>query len=323
MVLYRVNKLIREILINSILKLKKFKSNESIIIFSEARGGSTWLMEMLNDILDVSINWEPLYVDGGVVPKEFRFGWRPYIPKEDTSSGYFTLFKNIQEFRIHTGWTTSRLKISKLFKSKQVLVKYVRANMLIPYLLKNFNYKHAPILLLRHPVDSCLSHMKAFKKSVNNSVGLEVPNCINNDRYLKDQEYINGLESEFEVGIAKWCLDNCNTLNQLEHLNNVHVIYYSDLLRAPKQVIAEYLKQNGLRQYLERLNKVNFRQVSSTDFVGEYRDDMDEQLFKNFNKLDEATKTKIQDIFDYFEFKLFTAFSPYPNTLNDTILSVK
>ena len=51
-----INRKIGNILIKLILKTKNFKSSDSIIIFSEERGGSTWLMEMLSDTLDICIN---------------------------------------------------------------------------------------------------------------------------------------------------------------------------------------------------------------------------------------------------------------------------
>ena len=65
-----------------ILSSKNFNVENSIIIFSEARGGSTWLMEILSTIPKTAINWEPLHVKNGVVPKKLNWGWRPYIHKE-------------------------------------------------------------------------------------------------------------------------------------------------------------------------------------------------------------------------------------------------
>ena len=74
--------------IRPILKSKKFNAADSIILFSEARGGSTWLMEMLRETLNVCINWEPLHVNSGVVPKENKLGWRPFIPKDNIDDSY-------------------------------------------------------------------------------------------------------------------------------------------------------------------------------------------------------------------------------------------
>ena len=59
----------------------KFKAEEGIVIFSEARGGSTWLMEILNNIPNTVVDWEPLHVNNGVVPVDFRWVGTPIYPK--------------------------------------------------------------------------------------------------------------------------------------------------------------------------------------------------------------------------------------------------
>ena len=48
-IVYKVLKRINDLAVKNILKLRNFESSEAIIIFSEARGGSTWLMELLQN----------------------------------------------------------------------------------------------------------------------------------------------------------------------------------------------------------------------------------------------------------------------------------
>src|SRR5690242_1804363 len=64
-----------------IIKIKNFQAEQGIILCSEPRGGSTWLMEIFTKIRGTLINWEPLHVENGVVPKEFRWGRMPNIPE--------------------------------------------------------------------------------------------------------------------------------------------------------------------------------------------------------------------------------------------------
>ena len=58
-----------QILIFLIWKSKRFQLQESIIICSETRGGSTWLISILSNIPNTCINWEPLHEKRGVSPK--------------------------------------------------------------------------------------------------------------------------------------------------------------------------------------------------------------------------------------------------------------
>lgn len=68
-----------------ILKFRRFSASESLLLFCEARGGSTWLMEVLEKILPVCVNWEPLHPTNGVVPSELNLGRRPYIQWDENN----------------------------------------------------------------------------------------------------------------------------------------------------------------------------------------------------------------------------------------------
>ena len=117
----------RYILIWPILRFKNFDSSESIIIFGEARSGTTWLLEMISAIIPSCINWEPLHVTRGVVPKKYKFGWRPFLPVDDTSEIYKSLFVKILNFDVYSLFTTSYIKVRDLFHHKPMLIKFVRA----------------------------------------------------------------------------------------------------------------------------------------------------------------------------------------------------
>ena len=301
----------RNILVGVILFFKGSDWSKKMVIFSESRGGSTWLMEMLCSAANVCVNWEPLHSTKGVVPSSFKFGSRPFIPKFDDTSDYKKLFKRIHEYKIHSFWTRKYLAdkpIAEIVKSKFVLTKYVRANLLVPFILQNEHFDIPPILLVRHPIDTCLSQKNAFKPAKQNIV---IPNCINPERYDRYIDYINNLESALERRIAMWCLNNCSTLNNLKNLR-VTTIYYSNLLLEPEKELQRVLESARFDDIPQRLKMIKFRTASSTNFGGDYISEPKTQLMKNFTRLENNQKESIQKIFDHFEFTLFTAFSPYP-----------
>ena len=294
-----------------ILKSKKFKVSESIIIFSEARGGSTWLMELLGEILDVAINWEPLHVTRGVVPRKLHLGWKPYIKPGDSNTSYKRLFTQILEYKRVSKWTAKYLTYKELSASKNVLTKFVRANLLIPYITHNFNLRYPPIFLLRHPVDTCLSQMRAFVNHREYDFEQEIPQWVNNERFHEHEAYLKSLTTPLERKIAGWCLNNCQVLNNLKK-QKVHVIVYSDLLLEPKLELERLLQAYKLDSYKRRMKAIDFTRASTTVIKGELKD-TEKQLNKNFERLDTPTKERIQAIFDYFEFKLYTAYTPEIN----------
>ena len=307
----KLKKLFKFVLVKLILKLRRFESSETIIIFSEARGGSTWLMEIIREIVPVCINWEPLHVQNGVVSKSEKFGWRPFIPQTEASSKYRLLFQKIHEYRVSTKWTVKYLSVADTIKSKYVLTKYVRANLLVPYLVQQFDFKHKPIFLIRHPIDTCLSQIRAFHKGKTRTKP-EIPDCINNERYIEHAEFLASLETDLELKIAEWCINNCLTINKLD-ASTTCVTFYSDLLLDPEQEVIRILASIGLEEYTSNLDAVNFRKPSSTDFRNDLSESIEIQLNKKIETLDISVKHRIQMIFDYFDFTLYSAYTSKPD----------
>ncbi|WP_321369241.1 sulfotransferase domain-containing protein [uncultured Draconibacterium sp.] len=302
---------IRYLIFSFILKFKNFNHDKSILIFSEARGGSTWLMELLKVIPRTCINWEPLHLKRGVVPASYRFGSRPYLPDNEKNTDYLALFEEIHTLKRANTWTTKLLTYRTLTESNLVITKYVRANLLVPFLLNNFSYKYSPIFLLRHPVDTCISQIKAFDNGDFSIQPFGIPDCINNERFYEHYDYIKSLRSKLEQKIAIWCLNNCPTINRIHELD-VQIIFYSDLVLNPKLELQKILDSYDINVDSKSLKNLNFTKASRTDFNNELKNLPEEQLYKNFKKLDEETKEKIQNVFDHFEFRLYCAFSPFP-----------
>ncbi len=297
---------VRQVLLQNLLNLKHFKVEDSILIFSEARGGSTWLMEMLAHLPETCINWEPLHDDSGVVPKKYNFGWIPYIPTDDRNEAYLELMHQILTYKISSPYTRKYLTIINLLRADTVITKFVRANLLFPFLMTNFTLKYPSIFLLRHPIDTCLSQLEAFKKNDKSFITEKIPDQINNERYKENIDYIISLETKLEQKIANWCLNNVSTIDQLSLFDNVIIVYYSDLLLDPKKEMARIIDQLGFRVDKNSfLEQINFRKVSTTDFKKQFKNDPQEQLHKNFEKLDKKTKDKVQKVFDHFKFKLY------------------
>ncbi|SEJ50731.1 Sulfotransferase domain-containing protein [Cyclobacterium xiamenense] len=219
------------------------------------------------------------------------------------------------EFKIHSIWTRNRLTIKSSIASKIVLTKFVRANLLVPYFSENFRFKHNPIFLVRHPIDTYLSQIRAFGKLGEIPVQgqFPIPKCINNDRFIEHSPFINQLETKLEVMIAYWCLNNCITYRNLD-TTEICLVFYLDLLLKPREEIKRILQFIGFQEYENLIDTIDFRRPSSTNFDGSFVQSSEDHLWKNFQKLDIKTKDKVQKIFDYFGFKVFSAYSPFPLT---------
>lgn len=302
-------------LMQFILKFKKFKIEDGIIICGEPRSGTTWVLDLLEKIPNTFTHWEPFRQEDGVVPKEWKWGDRIFIPKEDKNEKYYQIISNSLSLKIFTPATIriNQQSVLSVIQSKFLITKFVRINLLLPYIVSNFKFKNKPILILRHPIDTCLSQMNAF--SYNRIFPRKIPDWLNNERYLKETEYLQSLSSALEYNIALWCINNCPLLEDKATLQRLNIVLYSDLVLNPKQetrrIFSELHCINS--QEIESLiRSINFRQASMTDFKKNFIPNPKKQLEKNINNLSENEKQSIQKVFDHFGLKLYDAYSVFP-----------
>lgn len=304
-----------------ILSLKSYKLQHAVIICGEARSGSTWLMEIINQIPKTVINWEPLQVEMGVVPKNYNFGWRPFIPESDKTPGFTKLFKGILTYRIYNKWTAKFLKVKGLKNSKYVITKFVRANSLLPWITSQLGDKltNKPILLIRHPITNCMSQLKTFQgikgkdlwTEFSEKRKFELPFGINNERFMKHTAYINSLNSVLERTIAIWCVNNAPILNHVNK-NRWIEVKYEDLMLNPQDEISKLMGNFELGVDANVFNNFDFGRASASNYKGDFKKDPKIQLEAFLNQFEESYLKKIQRIFDYFELTTYSAFNAYP-----------
>lgn len=306
-----------------ILHFKRFNLDDSIIISGEPRSGTTWLLDLLIHIPNTFTHWEPLHQTDGVVPKDWNWGDRVLIHKYDDTPRYRILLRDILTLnkRIHKSIWYWRQSITSLVFSKVVITKFVRANLLLSYITTNFKLNNKPILIIRHPIDTCLSQMNAFE--YNMQFPREIPDWMNNERYLEEADYLNSLGTVLEYNIAMWCLNNCPLLHDKMTLSKLNIVYYTDLVLNPEKEIRILLNalscvnKSNINEIIENMN---FVKASGTDFNQNYLPNPQKQLHKNIERLTMKEKDDIQQVFDHFNFKLYDAYSVFPKK---EVLSVK
>ena len=162
---------------------------------------------------------------------------------------------------------------------------------MIPYLTHQFNFKHKPILILRHPINTCLSQIKLFGKK-HKKLKHQIPDCIYNERYVEHHSYLQTLETDLELRVAYWCLNNVSTINQLHDLD-VCVVFYEDLILNPKNELVRILKEIGLEKFNTQLDHISIRKESKTNYLKKLKSNTNLQLNQNLNELNSDSKHKI------------------------------
>jgi len=303
-----LSNLFKRLLIRFYVRNKNFHPDKNIIICSQARGGSTWLMEILASIPKTAIYWEPLHKKLGVVPKKINFNEHAFIPENDRNSNVFSFFKKMLGAGFINDWIILRADVEKYRQADTLIVKFVRANLLLPYLTRNFDFKHLPILLLRHPIPTCMSQIRAFENTTPFK-GFEIPtNGCEVSHYKKHEVFLKSMNTKLELRVALWCVHNLYTLNHANANKKWLVVFYENLLLEPDLELKRIEKT--LKIEIPQLDN-KFRKASTTDFKGDFKQNPQEQLSKWQKKLSQKEVERMPDIFDYFDLKIYRADSPF------------
>lgn len=300
--------------ISIVLKFKTFQTKKSIIICSYPRSGSTWIMEQILTYPHTIVNWEPLHVEKGVVPKSFFLGEKPSIPIVSKNSVYKLFFDSTFRFKNHNQWSTWYCGFKQVINAKFVITKFVRANNLLPWFVNTFDFDYKPIFLLRHPIPTSLSVIKSFANNTSSLLVFEPPNTLNNDRYLAYIDYINTLQTRLEQQVAIWCIDNIKIINHKDK-DKWLSIYYEDFILQPKESLIEVFEVWNLKFDRKKLESINFKKASRTVYdKKDLKEDVNLHIESYLKKINKDELQRIQDILDFFKIKNYSAFDPYPKS---------
>jgi hypothetical protein len=291
-----------------ILKRKTHDAARSLQIFSSPRGGSTWLMSLLSKLPGVAGVWEPLHDTKGVVPD--RWGARPH--RRAMTDGDKALLAEILAGNRLNAWTCSRTPLADAMKADQLLVKYVRGNSLLPLVLDEWDLKHKPVLLMRHPFDVVTSQVKAFGARPAD-LDLEsdyAEHVLLHEHWGRVKEISNPLERQLHL----WCLLNVPLWQTYADSEEVVAVHYHDLVLDPEHSLKDILRQLAWNpQHPVQgwspdafVADLDLRATSDTDFGGDFLANQQDQLWKNIKRLTPEEKKRYQGVFDTYGLTLYS-----------------
>ncbi|MGZ8223842.1 MAG: hypothetical protein ACXW0H_01895, partial [Methylobacter sp.] len=160
-----VKSVVRSTAYNGLYKIIESVANArdpsgQFVIFSDPRGGSTWLTEIIATIPGTEILWEPLHLARVPEFAKLSFAWRQHIPEDQEWEDAYVLFNKLFSGRLLNHWICSQTTPLRLQKAESLIVKFCRANALIPWLTKQFSFHHAPVYMIRHPFSVVASQLE-------------------------------------------------------------------------------------------------------------------------------------------------------------------
>jgi hypothetical protein len=222
-----------EQVINSFYKSNQLEPSKNIVITGSPRSGTTWLAEILSKKKGSFMLFEPLSLTGVKRVKEIGFDWRQHIPEDakwTEAEHYFTDLLNGKHL---TPWMLSHSDKNKLKDANYFILKFVRANLLLPWFIKNFKPQKLPIYIVRNPLSVVASQMSLDWKNTANHFEVS-KSKFSNELYGPYANVLGKINSTEEHLTAKWCIENRYLLAHPNNNKNWISCTYENLLMNPE-----------------------------------------------------------------------------------------
>ena len=265
-------------------------------------------MSLLSKLPGVAGVWEPLHTTKGVVPS--RWGVRPH--RQAMTSEDMALLEEILAGNRLNAWTCSRTSLADAMNANQLLVKYVRANSLLPLVLKKWDLEHKPVLLMRHPLDVVTSQVKAFGARPRDlNPERDYPeHVLLHEHWGRVKEVSDPLERQLHL----WSLLNAPLWEAYATSDEVVAVHYHDLILDPEHRLKDILRQLAWKPRRPDdawsldafVAGLDLRATSDTDFGGDFLANQQDQLWKNIKRLTPEEKRRYQSVFDTYGLTLYS-----------------
>ena len=216
------------------------------------RSGTTWVYEIFSVLLNSSFGvWEPLNPRNYRILKRFEEPLRPYLNPANEDQDLYQFFEALLKGQLYQTSTMERFDLQRFFRIAgsldPLIVKSVRGNRILPWLLEHFKLKNT-CLLLRHPcavISSQLSHESwEYVKQPKN---LKHPKIVREllDELPRVRELVKeDLRPEEKLAVT-WGFDYYAPLRFM-HRNNYQLLFYEHVVRNGREALIPVCKRFGI-----------------------------------------------------------------------------
>lgn len=230
--------------ISAFQKSNHLSPNKNIIITGSPRSGTTWLAEIFQKEPGSYMLFEPLSLRNEKF-KVIGFDWRQHIPEQKKWPEAKNIFSELFEGKYITPWMISHSDPYKLKDCNFFILKFVRANLLLPWIINNFERERLPVYIYRNPHDVVKSQMQNFWNVTNSNFVLPKSRFAEN-YYNQFENIIQSVSTPTQQLTARWCLDNYYLLTHPDNNLKWITVNYDQLIKEP---------ENELRKIYSRWNK--------------------------------------------------------------------
>lgn len=192
-----------------------------------------------------------------------------------------------------------RLTIENILKrlfAKKPLVKFIRANRLLPWIANNFQVKGI-YLIIRHPCATIASQLKTFyKNGFPTSRKLQLLSEVSKIKELRNNELLikklHTLETPEEILATVWSVDYFIPL-YYQRMFKWHTIVYEKLVLHPEGELKNIFSYIGEKVPEKAYSKIRIPSITTRDqrFIGtsrqltKWKEELSEKQIKNILKV--------------------------------------
>jgi len=214
-------------------KINSYYTKDTLVISGTPRGGTTWLMEILETLPGYKSIFEPLNKVWYPEVKRIGIPYDPYIPSEEEFQKLKIYFEEVftgkvASFFPHIQYIYPKTILHRIL-AKNIVVKFVRANTILPWMASNFNLR-AIYFIIRHPCATIASQIESgVYPKINKDIFLKeiskTPYIYENKDIVKKLEKI---DSKIELLAAIWSFEQFIPLSL--HKASWYTVVYEKLI---------------------------------------------------------------------------------------------
>ena len=225
--------------------ISNIDTEKNVYIFSEGRGGSTWLQELLVSASDGLSIFEPFSgCNFGYNKRILDFPY-PFDINSNFESSTAKPFMHDVVNVIRPGKRALQFNsFYNILYAKTAVIKFVNKGLILPWFLNEFDPKVKPIYLIRNPISIIKSRASYGYTNMQEEHSIDFSDLYvkfnSNHRLFKHISIFKELNTNYEIYIAEWAA----TLKYLFDLNIAHkvnFVHYEDL-RARASCIEDLIK---------------------------------------------------------------------------------
>ena len=230
------------------------------------------------------------------------YDWHQRIPEDADWPEARQLFDDILSGRKLTTDICQYSKSQDYRTAERLLVKFIRINDCLPWLLKQFEFKLKPVVLIRHPIAIAASTLR-HENWKNHPSHYVFPETRYYEFSDKDRRFLEGLSTAEEVRVAEWCTRNKSFLNHPAHNQDWITLHYENMLLEPEANLRHLF--DAWNMDLPDAAMALVDKASRTSREMTFADDKQEQLEKWQTRFTPDQIDRMVGVLDHFEIDLY------------------